>query len=62
MPEMEVITDHLLHKERRMNERTEAGMVSEKAMAVRPHDRRWDQSVTTMENLAISNWNCFEFA
>ena len=55
VPEMEVYIECLLHIERKMNVQTEAGTASEKAMAVRPHKRRWDRSVTIVENLAISN-------
>ena len=37
---MEVVTERLLHEERKMNERTEPGTVSEKAMAVRPRQKK----------------------
>ena len=39
---MEVVAECLLHEEQKMNERTEPGTVSEKAMVVRPRTMKED--------------------
>ena len=45
-----------------INKRTEAGMVSEKAMAVRPQQKKMGPKCHYCGKLGHIKWNCFEFA